>query len=179
MLQKLQADAEKIRKQIEQIAVSQRVSLHFSSARGRKVQLIMNRTAELNMVLIPAAYSSSGTTKPPHYKQQLAVVYDTDNPSCDNALNIALSQAEKHGYELFVIVDSQASCQHVEQQTKDYQGHVNCRIVDFTDAKETLLLLQKHSPELLVLTENSRLINNEQLFQQLINTVETDILLVH
>ena len=99
------------------------------------------------------------------------------------ALSIAISQAAKNNYQLYVIVDSQHSKQHVEQliskQTADviYQIAV-FQIVDFSNVDEVLLLLQRHSPGLLVLTEDSRLIDNEQFLQHLINSLESDILLV-
>ena len=183
MMQKLRTDAESIKKQIEKIAVTQSVSLSFSSMRGQKTQVIKNRTEESNMVLIPAVYSSAGRKDQHHLKNVIAMVYDDHNPSCEMALSIAISQAAKNNYQLYVIVDSQHSKQHVEQliskQTADvtYQSAV-FQIVDFSNVDEVLLLLQRHSPGLLVLTEDSRLIDNEQILQHLINSLESDILLV-
>ena len=151
--------------------------------RGQKTQVIKNRTEESNMVLIPAVYSSAGRKDQHHLKHVIAMVYDDHNPSCEMALSIAISQAAKNNYQLYVIVDSQHSKQHVEQliskQTADviYQIAV-FQIVDFSNVDEVLLLLQRHSPGLLVLTEDSRLIDNEQILQHLINSLESDILLV-
>jgi hypothetical protein len=51
-------------------------------------------------------------------------------------------------------------------------------VADFSSVDEVLLLLQKHSPGLLVLTEGGRLIDNEQALQHLINSLESDILLI-
>jgi len=183
IIQKLRADAENIKKQIEEIAVTRSVSLSFSYMRGQKTQIIKNRREEVNMVLIPAVYSTAGRKQQHHLKYVVAMVYDEHNPSCEKALSIAISQSAKNGYQLFVIVDSQHSKQHVEQlisqQSADviYQIAV-CQDADYSSVDEVLLLLQKHSPGLLVLTEGSRLINNEQALQRLINSLESDILLV-
>ena len=106
------------------------------------------------------------------------MVYDEHNPSCEKALSIAISQAAKNSYQLFVIVDSQLSKQHVEQLISQQNGHEICQITDFSIVDQVLLLLQKHSPGLLVLTEGSRLIDNEQVLQHLINSLESDILLI-
>ena len=178
MTEKLRADAENIKRQIEKIAISHRVSISFSSIRGQKTQLIKNRTQELSMALIPAVYSTADRAAHPQTKQVLAVVYDEQNPSSEKALSLALSQAIKNSYELFVIVDSQQSKQYVEQQTSQYSDHVVCHVADFSGTDELLSLLQQHSPKLLVATEHCRLISNEQVFQRLINSLGTDILLV-
>ncbi len=183
MMQKLRTDAESIKKQIEKIAVTRSVSLSFSSMRGQKTQVIKNYRAEVNMVLIPAVYSTTGRKDQHHLKHVVAMVYDNHNPSNEKALSIAISQAAKNNYQLFIIVDSQHSKQYVEQlisqQSADetYQAAV-CQIADFSSVDEVLLLLQKHSPELLVLTEDSRLIDNEQALQHLINSLESDLLLI-
>ena len=178
MMQKLRTDAESIKKQIEKIAVTRSVSLSFSSMRGQKMQVIKNCTEEVNMVLIPAVYSTTGRKGQHHLKQVVAMIYDEHNPSCEKALNIAISQAAKNSYQLFVIVDSQHSKQHVEQLISQQNGDEICQIADFSMVDQVLLLLQKHSPGLLVLTEGSRLIDNEQVLQHLINSLESDILLI-
>ncbi len=178
IMQKLRADAESIKKQIEKIAVTRSVSLSFSYTRGQKTQIIKNRREEVNMVLIPAVYSTAGRKQQHHLKHVVAMVYDEQNPSCEKALSIALSQAAKNSSQLFVIVDSQHSKQHVEQLISQQNGHAVCQIADFSGVDEVLLLLQEYSPGLLVLTEDSRLIDNEQVLQQLINSLESDILLV-
>jgi len=178
MMQKLRTDAENIKKQIEEIAVTRSVSLSFSSMRGQKTQVIKNRTEELNMALIPAVYSTTGRKDLHHLKHVVAMVYDNHKPSCEKALSIAISLAAINSYQLFVIVDSLHSKQHVEQLIDQQSGYAVCQVADFSSVDEVLLLLQKHSPGLLVLTEDSRLIDNEQVLQQLINSLESDILLV-
>lgn len=183
MMQKLRTDAESIKKQIEKIAVSRSVSLSFSSMRGQKMQVIKNCTEEVNMVLIPAVYSTTGRKQQHYLKHVVAIVYDEHNPSCEKALSIAISQAAKNSYQLFVIADSQHSKQHVEQLISQQSADVTyqiavCQIADLSSVDEVLILLQKHSPGLLVLTEGSRLIDNEQALQQLINSLESEILLI-
>ena len=178
MKQKFRAAAENIKKQIEEIAVTRSVSITFSSTRGHKTQVIKNHTEEVNMVLVPAVYSTTGRKQQQHLKQGVAVVYDEHNPSCDKALSIAISQAAKNSYQLFVIVDSQHSKLHVEQLISQQSGYAVCQVADFSSVDEVLLLLQKHSPGLLVLTEGGRLIDNEQALQHLINSLESDILLI-
>jgi len=178
MMQKLRTDAENIKKQIEEIAVTRSVSLSFSSMRGQKTQVIKNRTEELNMVLIPAVYSTTGRKDLHHLKHVVAMVYDNHKPSCEKALSIAISQAAINSYQLFVIVDSLHSKQHVEQLIGQQSGYAVCQVADFSSVDEVLLLLQKHSPGLLVLTEGSRLNDNEQVLQRLIDSLESDILLV-
>jgi hypothetical protein len=176
IMQKLRADAESIKKQIEKIAVTRSVSLSFSYTRGQKTQIIKNRREEVNMVFIPAVYSTAGRKQQHHLKHVVAMVYDEHNPSCEKALSIAISQAAKNSYQLFVIVDSQHSKLHVEQLISQQSGYAVCQVADFSSVDEVLLLLQKNSPGLLVLTEGSRLIDNEQALQHLINSLESDIL---
>ncbi len=179
MMQKFRADAESIKKQIEEIAFTRSVSLSFSSMRGQKTQVIKNRREEVNMVLIPAAYSTTGRKDQHHLKQVVAMVYDNHNPLCEKALSIAISQAAKNSCQLFVIVDSQHSKRHVESLISQQSEYAVCQIADFSSVDEVLLLLHRHSPGLLVLTEDSRLIDNEQALQHLINSLESDILLIH
>jgi TusA-related sulfurtransferase len=178
IMQRLREDAENIKKQIEEIAVTRRVSLSFSSTRGQKTQVIRNCTEEVNMVLIPAVYSTSGRKDQHHLKHVVAMVYDNHKPSSETALSIAISQAAKNNDQLFVIVDNPQSKQHVEQLISQQSRYATCQIADFSNMDEVLLLLHRHSPGLLVLTEDSRLMNNEQVLQQLINSLESDILLV-
>jgi len=183
MMQKLRTDAESIKKQIEEIAVTRSVSLSFSSMRGQKTQVIKNCTDEVNMVFIPAVYSTTRRKQYHNIKHVIAMVYDDRNPSCETALNIAILQAAKNSYQLYVIVDSQHSKQHVEQLISQQSVDVNYQtavfqVSDFSNVDDVLLLLQKHSPGLLVLTEDSRLIDNEQVLQHLITSLESDILLV-
>lgn len=178
ILQKLRADAESIKKQIEIIAVNRSVSLSFSYMRGQKTQIIKNRREEVNMVLIPAVYSTASRKQQHHLKHVVAMVYDEHNPSCEKALSIALSQTAKNNYQFFIIVDSQHSRLHAEQLIRQQNGHAVCQIADFSSVDEVLLLLQEYSPGLLVLTEDSWLTDNEQALQYLINSLESDILLV-
>ena len=178
MKQRFQADAETIKKQIEEIAISHSVSLTFSSMRGHKTQVIRERTEEVNMVLIPAVYSSTGRERQHHLKHEVVVVYDEHNPSSDSALNIALLQAAKKNYQLFIIADSEHAKQHVEQMVSHYSGHAACQFADFSRVDEITSLLYKHIPALFVLPENSSLIRDEKILQQLIDSLESDILLV-
>jgi hypothetical protein len=183
MIQKFRADAENIKKQIEKIALTSSVSLSFSSMRGQKTQLIKHRREEISMVLIPAAYSTTDKKDQQRLKHVLAMVYDNHKPSNEKALNIAISQAVKNDYQLFVIVDSQHSKQHVEQlikqqSTDDSYPATTCQIADFSSVDDIVLLLQEHSPELLVLTEDSLMIDTEHALQHLINSLECDILII-
>lgn len=178
MIQKLRADAENIKRQIEKIAVSHSVTLSFSSIRGQKTQIIRNRTEALKMVLIPAMYSTVSREKRPGLKHELIALYDSSDPASENALNMAYTQAVKNRFDLFVIVDSEQSRQHVEKQTEEYSSHVNCLVTDFSGINEILPVLQNRSPKLLVLSEHNRLIKDEQVFQRLISSLESDILLI-
>jgi len=178
MLQKLQAEAESIKKQVEEIAVTRSVSLSFSSVRGEKTQVIKNRTQELNMVFIPAVYTSNGRKQQHPLKHDIAVVYDAHSPSCEKALGIAVSQATKNSSPLFVITDSAQSAQHVEQLLRQQGARGVCQITDLSTADDTLRLLLRHSPGLLVLTEDSRLFNDERLLRRMIDSLESDILLL-
>jgi hypothetical protein len=178
MIEKLRTDAENIKRQIEKIAVSHRVSLSFSSIRGQKTQVIRNRTEELKIVLIPSMYSTVSREKQPGLKHELVMLYDSQDPACEKALNIAYAQAVKNAFDLFVIADSEQSRQRVEKQTAEYSGHVNCQIADFSGIDAILPVLKHRSPKLLVLTEGCRLIGDEHVFQRLISSLESDILLI-
>ncbi len=178
MIQKLRTDAESIKKQIEEVAVTRSVSLSFSYTRGQKTQVIKSRREEVNMVLIPAVYSTAGRKQQHYLKHVVVMVYENHNPSNEKALSIAISQAAKNSSQLFVIVDSQHLKQHVDQLISQQSGDAVCQIADFSSVDEVFLLLQEYSPGLLVLTEDSRLIGNEQVLQQLINSLESDILLI-
>lgn len=178
LTQKLRADAESIKKQMEEIAFTRSVSITFSSMQGQKTQVIKNRTQELNMVFVPAVYSSNGRKQQPPLKHEVAMVYDTRCPSSDNALSIALAQAEKSGSGLFVIVDSEQAKLHVEQLLRQQGVHGVYHTADFSATDSVLLLLQKRSPGLLVLAEDCQLVDNERVLHRLINSLESDILLV-
>ncbi len=178
MMQKLRTDAESIKKQIEEVAVTRSVSLSFSYMRGQKTQVIKNRTEELNMVLIPAVYSTTGRKQQHYLKHVVAMVYENHNPLNEKALSIAISQAAKNSCQLFVIVDSQHLKQHVEQLINQQNGDAVCQIADFSRVDEVFLLLKEYSQGLRVLTEDSRLNGKEQVLQQPINSLESDILLI-
>lgn len=179
MMQKFHADAASIKKEIEQIAITRRVALSFSSMRGQKTQVVRSRTEEVNMVLIPAVYSSNSRKIQHDLKHEVVMIYDDERSSCDKALAIAVSQAAKKNHKLFVIVDSAQSKQHVEQLLSEQGEHARCHIADISDVDEIIVLLNRHSPGMLVLSEDCRLIENERVLQRLINSLETDILLVH
>lgn len=178
MRQRIQTAAEAIEKQIEEIAVTRSVSISFSSMRGDKMQVIKSRTEEVNMVLIPAV-SSGGGRKQLHYSNhKVVVVYEEHVPSSENALNIALVQAAKKNYQLLVIVDTEYSKQHVETILNQCSGHAESQIADFSSVDEVATLLYKHAPALFVLPEDSCLVRDEKTLQQLIDSLESDILLV-
>lgn len=177
MMQKFRAEAENIKKQIEKIAVTRSVSFSFSSMRGQKIQIIKNWADEVTMMLIPAVYS--GSQKQQRLLQhEVVVVYDKSDPSCDKALDIALSQAAKKNHPLFIIVDSEQSKQHVEQMLGQQGAHAICQVADFSKSDAVLLLLYRHVTGLIVLPEHSRLIKDEHILQKLIDSLESDILLV-
>ena len=178
IMQRLRTDAENIKNQIMKIAVNRNVSLSFSSTHDQKTQVIKNCAEEVNMVLIPAVYTTMSRKEQHRLKRDAVIVYDDDNPLCKKALDIAASQAVINGYQLFVIVNSQLSEQRVKLLIGQQSGHATCQIADLENVDEILLLIQKHAPELLVLAENSHLIGNEQMLQHLINSLESDILLV-
>jgi hypothetical protein len=132
----------------------------------------------LNMVFIPAVYTSNGRKQQHQLKQEIAMVYDVHSPSCEKALALALSQAAKNSSPLFIIADSAHSAQHVEQLLRQQGEPGVCQIADPSTADDTLLLLLRHSPGLLVLTEDCRLFNDERVLQRMIDSLESDILLL-
>lgn len=179
MMQKFQADAASIKSEIEKIAISRRVSINFSSMRGQKTQVIRGRTEEVNMVLIPAVYSSNSRKMQHHLKHEVVMIYEDEKASSDKALTIALSQAAKKNRQLFIITGSAQSKQHIEQLLGSQGESALCHIADITNVDEITDLLDKHSPGMLVLGDDCRLIEDERVMQRLINSLETDILLVH
>lgn len=178
MKQRFQTDAETIKKQIEEIAITRSVSLSFSSMRGHKTQVIRNGREEVNMVLIPAVYSSMGREKQYHLKHEVVVVFEEHAPSSDRALDIALSQAAKMKYQLFVIADSEHAKNRVEQVFDRHSGYHVCELVDLSRLDELISLLHRHAPALFVLPEGGSLIRDEKTLQQMIDSLESDILLV-
>ena len=178
MLEKIHIDAEVIKKQIEDIAVTYSVSFSFSSMRGHKTQVFKNRAEEVNMVLIPAASSGRGRQQTYHSKHEVVVVYEEQLVSSDNALNIALSQAAKKNYRLHVIADSEQAQQHVEKMFDRYSGDAVSRLADFSNPVEMISLLYRYAPALFVLPESSSLVRDERVLQKLIDTLKSDILLV-
>ena len=178
MKQKFRAAAENIKKQIEEIAVTRSVSITFSSTSGHKTQVIRDRTEEVTMVLIPAAYSSNGRKRQQQLKDKVVMLYDDINKSCDKTLDIAVSQAGKINHQLIVIANGAQSKQHVEKLVSEHGGQAACEIADFSDVDNVNALIYKYSPGLLVLPESSRLIDDEQVLQRLLDQLETDILLV-
>ena len=178
MKQKSRAAAENIKKQIEEIAVTRSVSITFSSTEGYKAQIVRDQTEEVTMVMLPAVYSSNGRKLQQQLKDRVVVLYGDIDVSSDKTLDIALLQSAKENYQLIVIADGLQSKQHVEKRLSEQGGKAECDIADFSDVDEVTSLVFKHSPGLLVLPESSRLIKDEQVLQQLIDKLETDILLV-
>jgi hypothetical protein len=178
LLQRFRTDAESIKRQIEEIAVTRRVSFSFSSMRGHKTQVIKNRTAEANMVLIPAAYSGNAGKQEQYLKPEVVVVYETAGPASDKALDIALSYAGKKHHQLTVILGDAQSRRHVEELTGGYRGNTGYHVADLSRVEELVLFLNRHAPDLLVLMEGSALISDEKILQRLINSLECDLLLV-
>ena len=178
MLQKFRSDAESIKKQIEEVAVTSRVSFSYSSMRGHKTQIIKNRTAEVNMVLIPAVYSGKGRRQDHLSRREVVVVYETNNTANDKALNIALSHAVKKNQRLVVILGDAHSRKHVESLTSAYNSNTVIQIANLSHVEEAILLLYRHAPALLVFAQDSELVSDEKLLLRLINSLETDLLLV-
>jgi hypothetical protein len=178
MMQQFRADAENIKKQIEEIALTNRVSLSFSSMRGQKIQAIRNRTEEVNMVIIPAAYSIRDREQHAYTSHEIILVYESNSPSSEKALNIALSQVAKQNHQLIIIVDNDKSKQLVEKILSHKGEQAVCQIADFSSLDEIILLLYKHAPALLVLPDDSSLVHDETMLKKLINSVESDILLI-
>jgi hypothetical protein len=178
MKQKSRAAAENIKKQIEEIAVTRSVSITFSSTEGHKTQVVRDQTDEVTMVMLPAVYFSNGRKLQRQLKDKVVVLYGNIDMSSDKTLDIALSQSAKENRQLTVIVDGLQSKQYVEKWLSEQGGQAECDIADFSDIDEVTSLIFKHSPGLLVLPESSRLIEDEQVLQQLIDKLETDILLV-
>lgn len=178
MLQRFRADAESIKKQFEEIAVTRSVSISFSSMRGHKTQVIKNRTADVNMVLIPAVYSGNGRKHEQYLKRDVVMVYEAKNAANDKALNIALSHAVNKNLQLTIVLGDAQSRQHVEELTNQYSRHAVYHITNLSRIEELVLLLNKHAPGLLVLAEGSELISDEKTLQRLINSLECDLLLV-
>lgn len=179
MEQKFRAAAQDIKKQIEDIANTRSLSITFSSIRGHITQVVRERTEEITMVMIPAVFSSSGRKGQQRLKDKLVMLYDDINESSDKTLDIALSQAVNKNYQLVVIADSMRSKQHVEKLVDEYSGRAEFDIADFSNANEVTSMVNKYHPSLLVMRENSRLIDDEQVLRRLIDMLETDILLVH
>ena len=178
MKQRFQSDAETIKKRIEEIAVTHSVSLSFNSMRGHKTQVIRNRTEEVNMVLIPAVHPGAVREKQDHLKNEVVVVFEEKNPSSESALNISLSQSTKKNYQLFVIADSEHAKHRVEQMLDRHSGYHVCQLVDLSHLDEVVSLLYKHAPALFVLPEDGCLTRDEKILQQMIDSLESDILLV-
>ncbi len=178
MMQKFRADAENIKRQIEEMALTHRVSLSFSSMRGQKVQVIKNQTEEVNMVFIPATFSIRTGKQHMYKRHEIILVYEDDSPSSQKSLNIALSQAAKKNYQLIIFVNTDQSKQHVDKILRQKGKHATCQVADFSSLDEVILLLQKHTPALLVLPDDSSLVQDEKNLNKLINFLQSDILLV-
>ncbi|MDH5484491.1 MAG: hypothetical protein OEY43_04570 [Gammaproteobacteria bacterium] len=178
MRQKLRDEAEEIKKKIAEIAFAQSVSLSFELMRGQKIQVIRSRDSEAGVVLIPAVYSLSGRKALHHLKHVAVVVYAVHSTSADNALTIAMAHTTKNNHRLVVVADSQDSQQGAKKIIELQGLQATYQLADMSRLDEIVASLIKLSPGLLVLTEDSPLVDNEKIFQQLINSLESDILLV-
>lgn len=179
LIQKFRAEAESIKKQINEIAVTRRVSINFSSMRGLKMNVIKEQAREVAVVLMPAVYSGHSRKQQLPVKNKVIMVFDDADPSNDKALSIALSYAEKEGHQLFVIVNSSLSKQRAEEIISQQGGRaVRYDIADFSNMHEVVSLLYRYSPGLFILPQSSRLIENERLLQRLISQLESDVLIV-
>ena len=178
MRKKFRAAAEDIKKQIEDIADTRSLSISFSSIPGHIAQVVRERAEEVTMVMIPAVYSSNGRKRQQWSKDTVVMLYDDVNELSDNTLDIALSRASNKNHQLVVIVDSMRSKQHVEKLLDEYGARVEFNIADFSDADEVASLIYKYHPSLMLLHESNRLIEDDQVLRQLIDILETDILLV-
>jgi len=178
MMQKLRDEADDIKKKIAEIAFAQSVSLSFESIRGQKIQVIRSRDSNAGIVLIPAVYSSSSRKALHHLKNVVAVMCAGQSTSADNALTIAMAHAKKNNYRLVVIATSQDAQQRAQKIIEQQALQAVYQLVDLSRIQDVMALLINQSPGLLVLTEDSPLVDNEKLLQQLINSLESDILLV-
>ena len=178
VMQRLRADAESIKKQIEEIALAQRVVLNFSSMRGRKIQVVRNRSGDVAMVLIPAAYSSASRKAQHHLKHVVALIYDDTSATYGTALNIAISMAHKNAAQLFVVADSMKSKQAAQKIVELHPVSASYQLVNFGRPTDVIQALKNHSPGLLVLSDDSVMIKNEQVLSRMIDSMESDILLV-
>lgn len=178
MVRKLRADAESVKKQIEEIALTLSVTCSFRSIRGQKIKVVRDRTEEVAMILIPAVSSEKSIKFQPVINPVVAMIYDVHSQSCDKALNIALVQAEKNNYQLFIVIDSQKSKLHVKNLISQKRVDTVYQIADFLNVEEVLILLKKQHPGLVVLTEDNSLTDTENALQYIINTLGSDILMV-
>lgn len=178
MMQKFNAEAESIKKQINEIAVARRVSISFSSMRGQKMHVIKDQAQEVAVVLIPAVYSGYSRKQQHPLKNKVVMVFDDIDTFHDKALSIALSYADKKGHQLIVIVHGDQLKQYVQKKISEQGGRTGYDVVDFSNNDEVISLLYRYSPGLLVLPQASRLIEDERLLQRLINQLESDILIV-
>ena len=113
-----------------------------------------------------------------HFKHEVVVVFEEHAPSSDRALDIALSQAAKMQYQLFVMADSEHAKNRVEQVFERHSGYHVCQLVDLSRLDEVISLLHKHAPALFVLPDGGCLTREEKKLQQMIDSMESDILLV-
>jgi hypothetical protein len=178
LIQKFRAEAESIKQQINEIAVTRRVSINFSSMRGQKMHVIKDSTQEVEVVLIPAVTKTHGRKQRHPLMNKVVMVFDEIDASHDKALSIALSYAEKKGYQLYIIVNSDLSKQHFEEKISEQDRRAEYDVVDFSNMDEVVSLLYKYPQGMFVLPQSSCLIEDERLLQQLINQLESDILIV-
>ena len=132
----------------------------------------------MNMVLIPAVYSGKSKGHESYTKQGLVMIYESLSPTIDEALNVALSHAMKKQQKLTIILDTAESGHHVEQLVSSFNMPVAVEIADISKTQELILLLYRLAPGLLVLTETGQLVSDEKILDQMINSLESDLLLV-
>ena len=178
LIRKFQEEAKSLKKQINEIAVTRQVSISFSSKRGHKMHVIKDSTQEVEVVLMPAVTQRRSRQQQHAQMNKVIVVFDKIDASCDKALNVALSYATNKGNQLVVIVNDDQSKQYVEKSISQQAELVECEVVDIFDMDKVFMLFYRYSPGLFVLPQSSRLIEDEQLLQRLVNLTESDVLIV-
>ena len=178
LLNGLKADAENIKKQFEQIALTRSISINFQSTQGHKVQVIKNRQHDVNMVLIPAVSSTRGSKIHQRTWQLIVLLYQQNSALCHRALSLSLIQAVKTHCALFILLDSQQNISEVQMEADRMGVEASFQVVDFSKVDEVLVVLKNQIPQLLVLAEDNMLIDDEKAFKKMLNTVNSDILIL-
>ena len=82
-------------------------------------------------------------------------------------------------YQLFVMADSEHAKNRVEQVFERHSGYPVCQLVDLSRLDEVIFAVCiKHAPALFVLPDGGCLTRDEKKLQQMIDSMESNILLV-